>query len=298
MITLRKRMAGPRSSRMLLPAVLFLACATLTTMIAGARAGETRRVEGIDLADVDELYVIGSVRVELRQGDEAELRIQGDEKDFEIPPFFIKGESLVLGRGDYYGKDSVGAMRFRVVLPRLQELRLKGSGDAYVKPFELYDRGHGGFPTIAVEGSGDIKLYGLKGPGVELRVKGSGSIKAMDVDVEELEAVVAGSGDLFMQSVQAEEGEFVVTGTGDIGVTDGGFVKRLEVNVVGSGDARLEKVDCDVAEVNVVGSGTADVGRVASRLNASVLGSGDVFYRGEPKVESVELGSGEVRSRD
>ena len=300
MIILRKRMAASRSGRMLLPALLFLALATLTTMATGVRAAETFRVEGVDLMPVDEVYVLGSVRVELSQGDSPELRIQGNKQDFEVPPFFIKEGSLVLGRSlkHSHSSDSYGDLSFRVVLPALQELHLKGSGDVYVKPFELYDRGHGGPPTIAVEGSGDIKLYGLKGVAVELRVKGSGSIKAMDVDVEELEAVVAGSGDLFIQSVQAEDGEFVVTGTGDIGVMDGGFVKELEVNVVGSGDARLEKVDCDVAEVNVVGSGSAEIGVVATKLNASVLGSGDVFYRGEPQVDSVELGSGEVRSRD
>lgn len=276
---------------------LAAASAAAIAMPLSGACDETRRVE-LDLSGVDEIYVLGSTKVEISQGDEGMLKMRGTAAELDREPFFVKGDALVLGKSRSHRGANFGDVRFRIVVPHIQELKVKGSGAAYVKPFELADRGYGGPPTIHVEGSGDIKLYGIKSPAIELRVSGSGDIKAVDVDVSDIEAVIAGSGDIYIQNLQADDGEFVVTGTGDLSVVGKGYVRTLEVSVVGSGDARLADVDSERAEVNIVGSGSADVGAISKQLNASVLGSGDVRYSGDPEVETVELGSGEVRSRD
>ncbi len=270
--------------------------ALLTTPLL-AVAGETRRIEGLDLTKVDEIYLLGAAKAEIRQGDDTELQVRGSEEDLDKEPFFVKGNSLILGKSRKH-RNNFNDVRFRVVVPDLQELKVKGSGSAWVKPFRLMERDQGGPPTVEVEGSGEIKLYGIEGPAIELRVNGSGDIKAVDIDVAEIEAVIAGSGDLYVQKLQAKDGEFVVTGTGDLTVVDESFVHTLEVSVVGSGDARLSDVTCERAEVNVVGSGSAVIGEVLEQLNASILGSGDIRYAGEPEVESVELGSGNIRARN
>lgn len=272
-------------------AVLLTACVTALPSFAG----ETRKFEDLDF---DEVVVLGSVKVEIKQGEPQVLLVNGPDDVLDKKPFYVKDDTLVLGKSKTYSGRDNEYVKFKIIMPELRELRVKGSGAAYVKEFELRESRFGGPPMISVEGSGDIKLYGIDGPAVELRIKGSGDIKVVDINVGELEAVVSGSGDLFIQNVEAKDAEFVVTGSGDLGVTEGGYVHTMEVSVIGSGDAHLKDVDCEQVEVNIVGSGSADLGEVREQLNASVLGSGDVRYRGTPNVDKVEFGSGEVRRRD
>lgn len=266
---------------------LAAACVLWST---GVLADETRRVEGLDF---DEIDVLGAVSVEVRQGERALLQLRGPEGDLEKQPFYVKGDRLVLGHNPEHPRHDFQQVKFRVEVPELEELRVKGSGDAYIKPLTLAEEG-----SFSVDGSGDIKLFGIMGPALELTVKGSGDIKAVDVEVEDIRAVVAGSGDLFIKQLQADSGEFVVTGSGDIKVVEGGRVGRVEANIVGSGDIDMRGVASESAEIAIVGSGTANLGSVASTIEATILGSGDVLYDGDPEIESVQLGSGAVRRRD
>lgn len=276
-----------------LPAIS--ACVALLLAAPALRADEeARRVEGLEFTRI---ALVGDVKAQISQGDVHLLQVFGDRSDLDEDPFYISNDGLlVLGKrlGSSRSADDV---RFRVTMPALDKLSVKGSGAAYVKAFDLSGRDYE-VTEFVVDGSGDMRIYGLDGGSAELRVKGSGDLRAVRVSVDELEAVVSGSGDLFLKEVVAEKGEFIVTGSGDLVVTKGGRVERLEVNVVGSGDARLEDVAASVAEVNVIGSGTATIGVVDVKLNASVLGSGDIRYRGEPETDKVALGSGEIRVRD
>ena len=261
---------------------------------ATALADETRRVKGLDFDHID---VVGSMSVEISQGDVRELTLRGSADDLDREPFAIKGRRLVLGKSSVSG-NGFAKVKYRVVVPQLQELHLKGSGDVYVKPMMLGEGLANKEISISVDGSGDIKLYGLRGEDIELRVKGSGDIKAVDVDANRLYAMVAGSGDLYIQTLQASSAEVVVTGSGDVEVTRGGYVQTLEANVIGSGDIDLRPVGVEVAEVNIIGSGTIELGEVTSTIQGAILGSGDVRFDGDPEVDTVELGSGECRRRD
>lgn len=258
---------------------------------------ETRRVEGLDF---NKVVVLGAAKVEISQGDETELQLRGPSKYLDLEPFYVKRDTLVLGsRKSSGGSSKAGSkLAFRIVMPELRELKVKGSGEVYLKPFELNSPSSKSVPLLAVDGSGEINAFELRGLELEVRVEGSGDFRAVSIDVEDLEAIVAGSGNLFIETLKAESGEFVVTGSGDLRVTEQGFVEELEVNVVGSGDIRMKMVGSLRAETNIVGSGSASIGEVKEKLNASILGSGDVVYGGSPEVERVELGSGEVRRRD
>jgi hypothetical protein len=274
-------------------AAAVLMCLALCGPAWGLRAqdAQTRRVEGLSFTGV---IVLGNSRVEISQGEDHELLLYGDERDLDTEPFHIgRGDVLVLGRSRSGARAN---LRYRVVMPNLERVVVKDSGTAFIKAFRLEDSGDR--PSFLVDGSGDLRLYGLEGPAAELRVKGSGDIKAVRVAVDNLEAVVSGSGDLYMREVQADYAEFVVAGSGDLKVTEAGYVRELEANVVGSGDARLEAVACDEADVNIVGSGSASLGIVERYLSVSIVGSGDVRYGGDPEVERTVFGSGDVRRRD
>jgi hypothetical protein len=277
------------------------ACLTLLiSVVPSVRASdETRRVEGLAF---DRVILIGDSQLEISQGDEVSLQLRGSSQFLDPEPFYLKGDTLVLGAREHARSskavDTDGKLLFRVVMPVLRELRVQGSGEVYLKPFVFEDAGPGRAPELIVDGSGEINMFSIAGGRVEMRVGGAGDIKAETVNVDDLEAVVAGSGGIFIRSLQAARGELVITGSGDLLVTEKSYVQELEVSVVGSGDAELAQLGSRRAEINVVGSGDIDIGEVAEKLNASVLGSGDVSYRGNPEVDRVELGSGEVRRRD
>ena len=281
-----------------MPRILPAAAVTLLPALAFSallHADEVRRIEGLSF---NQVLVLGDFDVEISQADVAEVQLRGSEDDLDREPFRVDGRRLVLGKKEGYLSSAMDTLQVRVAMPELTELRVQGSGDVYLKPFELRATRRGDAPLISLDGSGDVRVFSVQGPAIEMRVKGSGGIIADRVDVEDIEAVVSGSGDLFIQTLQAKFGEFVVTGSGDLTVTEEGFVQTLEVNIVGSGDIRLDSLGSDRAEVNIVGSGGASIGEVLTQLNSSILGSGDVHYRGDPEVESVQLGSGEVRRRD
>jgi len=261
----------------------------LSLSLALPALAEMRSVDGLEFRSV---VLVGAGEVEISQGDGYELQLRGDPSDLDRAPFYTSGDDLVLGKTRFSPKSFAG-VQFRVVMPTVDEVRVAGSGTAYVREFTLESEAR-----FIVDGSGDIRLFGVEAPAVTLRVKGSGDLRAVRVAADRIAANVSGSGDMYIGSVTAEVGEFVVTGSGDLEVTDGGFVRDLEVNVVGSGDARLDDVSSEEAEINIVGSGTAVVGECAATLEAVVLGSGDARYRGTPEVETTTLGSGDIRPQD
>ncbi|MEM6300993.1 MAG: DUF2807 domain-containing protein [Pseudomonadota bacterium] len=276
-----------------LSTVIALASAITGNLLGSAQAGETRRVDGLSFVDV---LVVGDVDVEISQGDTPQLYLRGSEDDLDIEPFYLKGERLILGKNSRSKKaDSV---RYKIEMPSFREVELMGSGAAYIKEFDLPADIVEDTPTITVDGSGDIKLYGIRAPSLSLRVKGSGDLAAVSVDVEELEAIVAGSGDLYIKVLQALESSVVVTGSGDFGVSQPSYSEVVNLRLVGSGEAEMDEVSCKTAEIKVVGNGSVDLGEIAEALSVSILGSGDVRYSGKPTVEKSVIGSGDIRGRD
>lgn len=249
---------------------------------------ETRRVEDLEF---DRVLVYGGVDVEIRQDEDTEVLVRGRAKDLDQEPFFVDGDTLVIGRTKARRHNDFRSVRFKIALPHLRHLQLKGSGDVYVKPLEA------GELFVSLQGSGDIKLYGVDGEEVILRMSGSGDIQAAKMEAEELEVMVAGSGDIRLGSIDADTAMATISGSGDIATKGRGQCRALEVNVVGSGDVDMRGVDSDELEVNIVGSGSTRVGEVREHLGAIIMGSGDVHFSGDPRIERTILGSGELHRR-
>ncbi|MCD8741450.1 DUF2807 domain-containing protein [Mucilaginibacter roseus] len=126
--------------------------------------------------------------------------------------------------------------------------------------------------SITMSGSGDIFFKnGIKGDKLALRLSGSGDIIGR-VTVNELESSISGSGDI------------KVSGT----------AKTSAVKVVGSGDFTGSDLVTQISMVKVSGSGDARV-NASQKVDASVVGSGDIFYTGgATNVSSSSAGSGDI----
>jgi hypothetical protein len=124
---------------------------------------------------------------------------------------------------------------------------------------------------LALDGSGDARVEGMKTP--------------------RLEVAVAGSGDVLLSELFSEEASFSVAGSGDIQAQ--GRVNALKVSVAGSGDVKAADLAADEVRVSVAGSGDVLV-QANKQLKASIAGSGDVRYRGTPQISSSVAGSGSI----
>lgn len=126
--------------------------------------------------------------------------------------------------------------------------------------------------AISLAGSGDVIFKeGLKASSLKLKLTGSGDITGK-LTVKTLETSINGSGD----------------------VTINGNAENSTVSVVGSGDFTGQSLVTATTMVRVAGSGDARV-NASEKIDASIVGSGDVHYTGSPRtINTSKAGSGSI----
>jgi hypothetical protein len=159
-------------------------------------------------------------------------------------------------------------------------------------------------PAASVAVTADDNILSIIETTVEgdtLRIESKGSYNTslgvkVKITVPTLDGVsVSGSGDIHVTGLKAGEMEAGVTGSGD--VTLNGVVDRLRAHITGSGDLRAGELGAKDVRVTVTGSGDATV-HATEELDASVTGSGDVRYSGNPpQVRKNVTGSGDIAPR-
>ena len=123
-------------------------------------------------------------------------------------------------------------------------------------------------------------------------VSGSGSFSSVDkITVPTFAMSVTGSGNI-EGTVECENFSARVTGSGDIIVT--GNSKNADIVVTGSGEFKGNDFIIGDATVHINGSGNI-VMYVTDNLKANISGSGEINYRGEPKIDIKNNGSGRIR---
>jgi hypothetical protein len=121
---------------------------------------------------------------------------------------------------------------------------------------------------------------------------GSGTIyNETPFDWKNIKLSVTGSGEMDIKT-NISHLTATVTGSGEINLT--GNAKMLEVNLLGSGTINAKKLPAYEAICKLTGSG--DIYVVAKeKLNAKILGNGDIIYYNEPKfIKTKTFGSGEI----
>ncbi len=128
--------------------------------------------------------------------------------------------------------------------------------------------------AVGLAGSGDITSKELiKSDNFDVAVSGSGDID-LRLEVDNLKTAIAGSGDIELE----------------------GKTKFFKAGISGSGDIEADDLVCNKAELKISGSGGITL-TVKDELYARISGSGDIDYKGNPKIEDIKVsGSGEVSS--
>lgn len=138
----------------------------------------------------------------------------------------------------------------------------------------------------------DVKVYVNFIKVNNIGVLGSADVSTSnEIQAENLILNLTGSGDLNVK-VKATNVNAAVAGSGDIYLN--GTTTNLTGSVAGSGDLRAAKLIAENVKVEVAGSGDATV-NATKTLDASVAGSGDIRYVGNPQTRNVNIvGSGSI----
>ncbi len=129
--------------------------------------------------------------------------------------------------------------------------------------------------AVNINGSGDVQgMNPVKGNDLKLSINGSGNI-TLNASVADLVSKINGSGDIFVS----------------------GKAGHHQVEINGSGNLKAYDLITDICKVNINGSGDAEI-NVNSNLDARLIGSGNITYKGTPTIKSEITGSGSLSKKN
>jgi len=126
-------------------------------------------------------------------------------------------------------------------------------------------------------------------------LSGSGNINAQtQILTPKIDLQLEGSGSINLPNLLAKESGLLISGSGNITVKGNGDTKLVQID--GSGNIDAFEFESQVCKAVINGSGNAAVNAKTS-LDAQINGSGDITYRGNPKVVKRHVsGSGSIRA--
>ena len=128
-----------------------------------------------------------------------------------------------------------------------------------------------------------------------LSLVGSGNLESTDIlKTDQFTASLSGSGDINL-NIRSKRIIAELAGSGDLKLL--GNTDYFEASLDGSGDISAYQMSTKTALVSLAGSGDIQL-FVTENLDASIAGSGDIDYKGNPlKVEKSIIGSGVISKR-
>ncbi|WP_280150894.1 DUF2807 domain-containing protein [Piscinibacter sp. XHJ-5] len=126
-----------------------------------------------------------------------------------------------------------------------------------------------------------------------LETRGSGSVRIGPLSASDLSLRLAGSEELQCEELRARLLEVRLEGAGEVRI-GAGEVERQAVVIAGSGRYIAPGLASRRAELAIDGSGDMSVA-VSGELHVRIAGSGEVVYRGDPRVVKTITGAGDVR---
>lgn len=225
-----------------------------------ALRSDARSVSG----NITMVELSGPIDLTLRKGATPSLKVRGEQRLLANVGTSEDGTTLHIGpKGMLLHHRQ--PLQVELVLPSLQQLEVRGTGDSSVNGF-----------------SGDTFV---------LRVHGSGNV-VFNGRFKQISASVYGSGDVNLNGGSSDSVQLEMVGSGQITAT--GSSKSIDVTLSGSGDIDAEHLPTDEARVLLQGSGTTSV-FARKGADLTLRGSGDIQVHGNPeRRNSSRTGSGDI----
>ena len=232
--------------------VLTLIMPFLFTVIAGF-AGNMNNSQSDDKKEVrnvsnfSEISISVAGDVELSQGNEYKVVLEGDEDMLEKIETEVKGEELKI---KYKSRINFGWNTDKVKI--------------YITTKKVEE--------ISVAGSATIKAQTkIKASEMEFNVSGSGKIYVDNLEASTIEANISGSGNISIGGEEtAKSLDVSISGSGDLNAEN---IKKGEIDISGSGRCKVHIKDS--LEADISGSGRVYY-KGSPLINAQISGSGKV----------------------
>jgi hypothetical protein len=242
--------------------IFFISCEDLWNHCVdgnGTRMFETRQLESFD-----QIQISGDFDVQIDTGRESSVVVETDENLLDLVVTHVSGNKLIIETRDDHCLNPSRPIEITINTPTASEIILEGSG--YINCYGLRTEEL----TIELDGSGQIECYEVEATSVTIDLQGSGMISS-SLTTGNLEAQLEGSGEIRLNGASVSS----------------------DLKITGSGHIRADQVDTDVCVAYISGSGQINT-LVNNALDVTIIGSGLVYYKGNPTVDSYVSGSGKV----
>lgn len=266
------------------------ALSTAFLMVVTLVAAQNRETRNFDTFTKISFRVPGTLY--LKQGSPQKVELEGASDVLREVETEVSGGKLVIGKENRWmnwGWSDRDKINVYITIKDIEGLSVSGSGDLIAN-----EKITVGDLDLNVSGSGSLKLEFASTGNVEADVSGSG-----DVDIKgsctNYDSDVSGSGKIILALTVGGKADFGVSGSGRIQAT--GSAKEVRASISGSGRVMAGNLVAEKCEVRISGSGDVEI-NVKEDLDATITGSGNITYTGDPKrVNSHASGSGNVRKR-
>jgi hypothetical protein len=293
--------------------VLVLAVIVFTAMISGCYYGPCMNGSGPIVTDAREISGFtgvrsnGSFEVYVSQAEAFSVEVVAYENLLPIIETYLSGYTLVLETKNNACYKSSPSIKVYVTLPELGILELNGSGKviadiAESQVFECINNGSGTMSVdsvyaenlyLANSGSGLVEVKRISARELSFSQSGSGIIDTGEIlDSETVSIKHSSSGNVRTVLVNGLRMNAILSGSGRIDLS--GEVVEVDYTLNSSG--RIDALNLMAYEAIAASSGSGKIFVWATDfLEASINGSGDIIYRGNPQISFRITGSGSLR---
>jgi hypothetical protein len=226
-----------------------------------------RGIENRDLNEFERIEINGDFEVQIDTGSSSSATIEADDNLIDLIVTHVSGNKLIIETRNGTCIRPTNPVEITVSTHILREITLNGSGLAYCYGLETDNI------SVNLAGSGQIECDNVVATVADIELEGSGFIN-FDIVTENLTTQLEGSGEIKLQ----------------------GDCISADHKIIGSGNIKAGQVNTDVCVIYISGSGTVDA-HVNEALDVTIIGSGRVYYSGNPTIQEYISGSGEVIER-
>lgn len=215
-------------------------------------SGETANFSGKDkkeerkVADFSEITISIAADVELRQGNECKVVLEGDEDILEKTKTKVSGDELIIKSNKTFNFGWNDEIKIYITTKDIEKISIAGSATVNSKTTINAEQ-----IKFQVSGSGKINIQDLEATDIEGSISGSGKINiAGTKPSKKLDLSISGSGKFDSEKLQIEEADIEISGSGK-GIVN--ITESLDAGVSGSG--RIYYHGNPTVNSNVSGSG-------------------------------------------
>ncbi len=240
------------------------------------------------VANFSQLAIGVPAIISVSQGNTESLSISTDDNLLPLIYTRVANGELSITADNNRGFSTKHPLKIRLSVKNLNAIKINGSGDVFGEEIK------GEKLEISINGSGDVNFKSVVAPVFTVAIRGSGDVAVNSVDATAIETNVVGSGDIKLATVLAKKVSISIRGSGDVQLA--GRADKVGIEIAGSGDVNTRDLVARDVEVKIAASGDARV-HATEKLTATVMGSGDVRYAGNPKqVDRTVRGSGSIEA--